>query len=100
MLVFLCKLWPYLAGSLIGWLLCGWFARQLKYCPAPTERIVEKQVTVEKVVDNPEHMARLASLENEVQGGNAAPVIDLAGAKANGIAIKSEDDFTVIEGIG
>ena len=100
MLVLLCKLWPYLAGILIGWLLCGWFARRLKYCPAPVERIVEKQVTVEKVVDNPEHVTRLASLDSGVLGGNIAPVIDLAGAKAAGIVIKSEDDFTVIEGIG
>lgn len=43
MLVFLCKLWPYLAGGLIGWLISGWFARRLKYGPAPVEKIVEKK---------------------------------------------------------
>jgi len=100
MLVLLCKLWPYLAGGLIGWLLCGWFARRLKYGPAPVEKTVEKKVTVEKVVDNPEHLTRIAALEGEIASGKAAPKIDIAAAKAAGIAIKAEDDFTAIEGIG
>ncbi len=62
MTFFLCKLWPYLAGGLIGWLLAGWFARRLKYVE-PLEKIVEKQV--EKIVDNPEHLALISKLESE-----------------------------------
>ena len=161
MLVLLCKLWPYLAGGLIGWLLCGWFARRLKYGQPPVEKIVEKTVTVDKVVDNPEHLslisslqsdntqigdlkARIAtfesaapkvvekivekivekpvekivekeviknvdnplhltqirSLEDEVANWRRGPAIDIAAAKAAGIAIKAEDDFTAIEGVG
>ena len=63
MTLFLCKLWPYLAGGLIGWLLAGWFARRLKHTQPPIERIVEKEV--EKVVDNPEHLSLISKLESE-----------------------------------
>ena len=54
---FLCKLWPYLAGGLIGWLLSGWLARKLKYAGAST--------SVEKLVDNPDHLRRISLLEKE-----------------------------------
>ena len=182
MIFFLCKLWPYLAGGLIGWLLAGWFARRLKYADAPTERIVEKHIDnpqhlslisrledenkkipdlvskiatfesatsktktvekiVEKVIDNPDHLARIKKLETENaeisslrkriksfenQTNNVAettidnpdhvkriselegqvadlqrgPAIDLKAAKAAGLAIKTDTDFTVVEGIG
>ena len=63
MTLFLCKLWPYLAGGLIGWLLAGWFARRLKHSEAPVETVVEKEVV--KVVDNPEHVALIEKLEGE-----------------------------------
>ncbi|MGK0270325.1 MAG: putative flap endonuclease-1-like 5' DNA nuclease [Cocleimonas sp.] len=59
MIDFLCKLWPYLAGGLIGWLLAGWFARKLKYSEPPEEKIVEKQI------DNPQHLALISKLESE-----------------------------------
>ncbi|MCF6188979.1 MAG: helix-hairpin-helix domain-containing protein [Cocleimonas sp.] len=62
MTFFLCKLWPYLAGGLIGWLLAGWFARRLKHV-APVEKIVEKHI--DKVVDNPEHLALIGKLQRE-----------------------------------
>ena len=182
MIFFLCKLWPYLAGGLIGWLLAGWFARRLKYADAPTERIVEKHIDnpqhlslisrledenkkipdlvskiatfesatsktktvekiVEKVIDNPDHLARIKKLETENaeisslrkriksfenQTNNVAettidnpdhvkriselegqvadlqrgPAIDLKAAKAAGLTIKTDTDFTVVEGIG
>ena len=182
MTFFLCKLWPYLAGGLVGWLLAGWFARRLKYADAPTERIVEKHIDnpqhlslisrledenkkipdlvskiatfesatsktktvekiVEKVIDNPDHLARIKKLEAENaeisslrkriksfenQTNNVAettidnpdhvkriselegqvtdlqrgPAIDLKAAKAAGLAIKTDTDFTVVEGIG
>ena len=63
MIDFLWKLWPYLAGGLIGWLLAGWFARRLKQSAPPTEKIVEK--IVEKQVDNPQHVALISELEIE-----------------------------------
>ena len=182
MTFFLCKLWPYLAGGLIGWLLAGWFARRLKYTDAPTERVVEKHIDnpqhlslisqledenkkipdlvskiatfesatsktktvekiVEKVIDNPDHLARIKKLEaenaeisslrkriksfenqtnnvaetaidnpdhvkriSELEGQVAdlqrGPAIDLKAAKAAGLAIKTDTDFTVVEGIG
>jgi predicted flap endonuclease-1-like 5' DNA nuclease len=70
MLALLCKLWPYLAGGLIGWLISGWFARRLKYGSAATEKIVEKKVTVEKVIDNPEHLSLISSLQSDLQSDN------------------------------
>ncbi len=65
MTLFLCKLWPYLAGGLIGWLLAGWLARRLKYGEPPVEKIVEKYV--DKVVDNPAHLERINQFEAEIQ---------------------------------
>lgn len=55
MSLFLCNLWPYLAGGLIGWLLAGWLARRLQHSDNSTE----------KVVDNPDHLARISRLEAE-----------------------------------
>ncbi|MEE9302858.1 MAG: hypothetical protein V3U84_03640, partial [Thiotrichaceae bacterium] len=46
MSVFLCNIWPYLAGGLIGWLFSGWLARKLKY-------------------DNPEHIEKMGLLQKE-----------------------------------
>lgn len=63
MTFFLCELWPFLAGGLIGWLLAGWFARRLKYTEPPVERVIEKNV--DKVVDNPEHLALIDKLQRE-----------------------------------
>ena len=149
MLVFLCKLWPYLAGGLIGWLLCGWFARRLKYGHPPVEKIVENTITIDKIVDNPEHLSliselqadnahiddlkvrianfenapievvekivekeviknvdnplhltQIKSLEDEIANWKRDSKIDITAAKKAGIAIKAEDDFTAIEGIG
>ncbi len=58
---FLCKLWPYLAGGLIGWLLAGWLARRFKHTEPPVERIVEKIVEI----DNPKHLSLISKLEGE-----------------------------------
>ena len=64
-MLFLCQLFPWLAGGLLGWLLSGWLARRLKYGEPPVEKIVEKTVEVEKVVDNPKHLSLISNLENE-----------------------------------
>lgn len=66
-MLLLCKLWPYLAGGLIGWLLSGWLARRFKYIDPPIERTIEVEKEVEKVVDNPAHLARIADLETRVE---------------------------------
>lgn len=60
---FLCKLWLLLAGGLIAWLVSGWFARRFKYEQPPVEKIVEKKTEVEKIIDNPEHLALIKKLE-------------------------------------
>ena len=63
MTLFLCKLWPYLAGGLIGWLLAGWLARRLKHGEPPVEKIIEKHI--DRVVDNPKHLSLISKLETE-----------------------------------
>jgi len=63
MTLFLCQLWPYLAGGLIGWLLAGWLAKRLKHGEPPVEKIVEKHV--DRVVDNPKHLSLISKLESE-----------------------------------
>ncbi len=68
----LCSLWPFLIGGLIGWLLSGWLARKLKYGQPPIEKIVEKTVEVEKLVDNPEHLSLISSLKSQVSGFESA----------------------------
>jgi len=155
MTFFLCKLWPYLAGGLIGWLLAGWLARRFKHAEPPIETIVEKKVEVdnpkhlalisklenenkeivglrtrmasfemqegklqskineleniepkviekevEKLVDNPEHLNTISSLEGEIATWKRGPKLDLSAAKSAGISIKDESDLTAIEGIG
>ncbi len=65
MSLFLCNLWPYLVGGLIGWLLSGWFARRLKYSEPPEQKIVEKKIEIEKIVDNPEHLSLISTLKSE-----------------------------------
>lgn len=57
---FLCGIWPYLMGGLLGWLAAGWLARRaLARQPATVDRVVNKIVEkpveriVEKIVDRP-----------------------------------------------
>jgi predicted flap endonuclease-1-like 5' DNA nuclease len=66
---FLCWIWPYLFGGLLGWLAAGWLAhRALARKPRTIEKIVDRPVDrpvdriVEKVVDNPAHLAEIAAL--------------------------------------
>jgi predicted flap endonuclease-1-like 5' DNA nuclease len=86
-----CFLWWLLLGGLLGWL-GSWLVGKWLSAPAPApierivekpveriaekpvdriverpvDRIVEKIVEVEKKVDNPAHLARIASLESEL----------------------------------
>ena len=59
-----------------------------------------KTVEVEKLVDNPAHLKRITELEGKISDLQRGPTIDLKAAKAAGLAIKTDTDFTVIEGIG
>lgn len=116
-----CSLWWLLAAVLVGWLLCGWFARQ--YLPRvpgagalaerereiarlkaelaalraqpPAEKIVER--VVEKIVEVP--VAAPATTAAAV-AAPVAPPIDVAAARAAGFALKGPDDLEVVEGIG
>ncbi len=99
----LCSLWSLLAALLLGWLLCGWFARQFlrgadaSGALAAKDRDLQRlsseiatlraqppvaERTVDKVVDQPD------------------AAIDLAAAKAAGFALQGADDLQIIEGIG
>lgn len=76
----------------------------------PVERVIETQVEV----DNPQHLERIAELESklasfessttaeqtELEKTDVSMTADINAAKAAGFSIKSENDFTVIEGIG
>jgi hypothetical protein len=55
-----CFLWWILFGALLGWLACWLLGRS----PRREVEIVEK--TVEKMVDNPQHLSRIRELEAEV----------------------------------
>ncbi|WP_230968854.1 hypothetical protein [Nitrogeniibacter aestuarii] len=123
---FLCSLWPYLAGGLVAWLVCGRMAHKLKYQPPPRERVVEK--VVEKIVevdssaltesDFPlgavsgtdadvatalsESRAYAAALEAELSALRAGPLLDTTQAAAAGFSLDTyadADDLTVITGI-
>ncbi len=59
-----------------------------------------KTVEVEKLVDNPAHLKRITELEAKISDLQRGPAIDLKAAKAADLAIKTDTDFTVIEGIG
>ena len=128
MISWLCYLFWFLLGCLIGWLLNRFLV--------PTkveiqEKIVEK--TVEKTIDNPAHVSRIASLEAQLATASvasaavavkaqakpaakkpaakkaapvkaaavkAAPVLNKELAKSFGFNPRGMDDLEVIEGIG
>lgn len=114
----LCSMWPLLAALLLGWLLCGWFARQFLRGPdvsgalaakdRDVQRLTSEMATlraqppaervVEKIVDRPVDRVVEKAVEKLVEKPDAA--IDLAAAKAAGFALKGADDLQVIEGIG
>lgn len=63
MTLLLCKLWPYLIGGLVGWLLAGLLARRFKYVEPPLQKVIEKRVEI----DNPKLLTRIKTLEVENQ---------------------------------
>jgi predicted flap endonuclease-1-like 5' DNA nuclease len=120
-----CSLWWLLAAVLVGWLLCGWFARQ--YLPRvtnsgagqdreiarlkaelaalraqpPVEKVVER--VVERIVEVPAPAPMPAPAVVAATMPLAAPVappIDLDAARAAGFSLKGPDDLEVVEGIG
>lgn len=123
MYAFLCALWPYLAGGLVAWLVCGRLAHKLKYQPAPRERIVEKIVEVrpdeaaapvsramapmdDAGIDGAalaEARARVSALEAELDALRVTPSINRDRAAEAGFELRAfpdADDLTAIEGIG
>lgn len=129
MTLLLCKLWPYIFGGLIGWLLAGLLARRFKYVEPPLHKVVEKRVEI----DNPKHLTLIKKLEAEnkelsgfrkklslYEGQNDLKItdqnktsltsskantyeVDFNKAKAAGFNLRrkgDQDDFTVIDGIG
>ncbi len=66
MLDLLCKLWPYLFGGLIAWLLSGWLGRNAKTETVTETKTVEKVVEKKVTVDNPKHLARISDLEGRI----------------------------------
>jgi predicted flap endonuclease-1-like 5' DNA nuclease len=102
-----CVIW-FLVGALLGWLLNYWLSKRC--CKKPKETTSPPAA---KMADAP--VASVTPTEKAPAPAKAAPkkaaakpktvaatksVIDLAAAKAAGIAIKNADDLTVIEGIG
>lgn len=64
----LCSLWWVVLGGLLGWL-GGWLLGRGR--SAAGERVVER--FVEKTIDNPAHVARIAALEDDVARLSAGP---------------------------
>jgi len=102
----LCTWWPLLAALLLGWLLCGWFARQFLRGPDLSGALAAKDRDLQRLTTE---MATLRAqppvergvekvVEPVVEKPDAA--IDLAAARAAGFALKGVDDLEIIEGIG
>jgi predicted flap endonuclease-1-like 5' DNA nuclease len=113
-----CSLWWLLAAVLLGWLLCGWFARQ--YLPLVTGGSAEQDREIQRL------RAELAALRAAASAGastnvvaghradapvqaaariataadTASPEIDVAAARAAGFNLDGPDDLRVIEGVG
>jgi predicted flap endonuclease-1-like 5' DNA nuclease len=96
---FTCYLWWLLAGFLLGWL-CNWLL--CKCCgnnntsTTATTHTNVASTTAKAAAFTAAPVAAAAAVAASV----AAPVIDLAAAKAAGISVKGADDLEVIEGIG
>jgi predicted flap endonuclease-1-like 5' DNA nuclease len=119
-----CSIWWLLAALLLGWLLCGWFARQ--YLPRVAAGLAEQDDEIQRLraelaalraaAPHRAAVAAPAMLVNgagdvdaadtvdaagDAQGSDIAPSdIDVAAARAAGLNIDGPDDLRVIEGVG
>jgi predicted flap endonuclease-1-like 5' DNA nuclease len=106
-----CSLWWLLAALLLGWLLCGWFARQ--YLPRVSAGSAEQDHEIQRLraelaalrAAAPAHAPMAAALVANVPGAaQAADIanadIDVAAARAVGLTMDGPDDLRVIEGVG
>jgi predicted flap endonuclease-1-like 5' DNA nuclease len=105
-----CFIW-LLVGALLGCLLCYWFCKRCKsknISTPPAAKVADVPAAVAPVEKaQPKPKAPATAKPKTVAKAKTAPAkkvvagtIDLAAAKAAGIAIKNADDLTVIEGIG
>jgi predicted flap endonuclease-1-like 5' DNA nuclease len=111
----LCSIWWLLAAVLLGWLLCGWFARPYLYRAASgpdaddvaglKRRIAELEARLaQAAAAAPAASARaMPAAAPVVEAAVAAPpppAVDFAAARAAGFAVRGPDDLEIIEGIG
>jgi predicted flap endonuclease-1-like 5' DNA nuclease len=118
--IFVCSIWPFLLGALIGWL-ANWLMYKscCKSKPLEPATFVSPTPTVAKMTEAP-NASDILPVTNIKKATPAskpktsvkpkAPAkpkeaklkasIDLVAAKAAGFSIKTADDLTVIEGIG
>ena len=88
----LCILWLLLCGALIGWFLCGWLGRRaMAETSSDTSPFSDQVFALQQENEN---------LRQQLAAGLTPVAIDLAAAKVAGFKLKSETDFTIIEGIG
>lgn len=69
----------------------------------PTPSVSADSGEGSKIIDNPEHIAKILELEKELENYRKAPELDFNLAKVSGFNIKrkgDQDDFTIVEGIG
>lgn len=121
----LCSIWWLMAAVLLGWLLCGWFARPYLYragigsegdadlVAGLKRRIAELEARLAQPAA-PVAMARAMPAAEPVATPvaepaaaaraepvpPAPPAVDFAAARAAGFAVRGPDDLEIIEGIG
>jgi predicted flap endonuclease-1-like 5' DNA nuclease len=106
-----CSIWWLLAAVLLGWLLCGWFARQ--YLPRVTGASAEQELEIQRLQAEVAALraaasagasgngaARQAAVAPVQAADEASPGIDVMAARAAGLDLDGPDDLRVIEGVG
>ena len=113
-----CSLWWLLAAVLLGWLLCGWFARQ--YLPLVSGGSAGQDREIQRLRAELAALRAAASAGASVTGlaghgvdasvqaavltataaDTASSHIDVAAARAAGRDLGGPDDLQVIEGVG
>ena len=86
-----CSLWWLLAAVLLGWLLCGWIARQSLL--SVTGGAAEKDREIQRM------RAELTALRAGASAA-ASSGVDVAAAWAAGLKLDGPDDLRLIEGVG